>query len=81
VGSKTIDELAKFLQSAVVTFLPARTDDETALNVTAYVLLMNGAKPGSQPLTKTTEGSLNSILSAQKVQSAASVKPYDSDRR
>lgn len=36
--------------------------DETTVNITAYVLQMNGAKPGSQPLTRTTGTIVNSVI-------------------
>ena len=37
-------------------------DDNTAVNITAYVLQMNGAKPGSQPLTRATNVVINSVV-------------------
>jgi hypothetical protein len=37
-------------------------DDNTAVNITAYVLQMNGAKPGSQPLTRATGVVINSVV-------------------
>jgi hypothetical protein len=32
------------------------------VNITAYVLQMNGAKAGAQPLTRTTRVVVNSII-------------------
>jgi hypothetical protein len=37
-------------------------DDDTAVNITAYVLQMNGAKPGTQALTRTTNIVVNSVV-------------------
>ena len=36
--------------------------DETTVNITAYVLQVNGAKPGTQPLTRTTGGIVDSKI-------------------
>jgi len=37
-------------------------DDDTVVNITAYVLQVNGAKAGAQPLTRTTGAVVNSIV-------------------
>ena len=37
-------------------------DDDTLVKITAYVLKMNGAKPGTQPLTRTTSVIVNSLV-------------------
>ena len=36
--------------------------DDTTVNITAYVLQVNGAKAGSQPLTRTTGNVVNSLV-------------------
>jgi hypothetical protein len=36
--------------------------DETLVNITAYILQKNGAKPGNLPLTTTTDAAMNSII-------------------
>ena len=36
-------------------------NDETILNITAYILQVNGAKPGTQSLTPTTDAIVNAI--------------------
>jgi hypothetical protein len=36
-------------------------NDETTVNITAYVLQVNGAKAGAQPLTRTTGVIVSSI--------------------
>ena len=37
-------------------------NDDAVVNITAYVLQMNGAKPGPQPLTRKTSVVVNSIV-------------------
>ena len=37
-------------------------NDDTVVNITAYVLQMNGAKPGTQPLTHMTKAVVNDIV-------------------
>jgi mono/diheme cytochrome c family protein len=42
------------MQETVDYFPPARMDDQTTINITAYILQVNGAKAGTQPLTRST---------------------------
>ena len=37
-------------------------DDEDVVRITAYVLQVNGAKPGSQALTRETASAINSVV-------------------
>lgn len=37
-------------------------NDDTTVNITAYVLQVNGAKAGTQPLTRTTTAVVNSLI-------------------
>ena len=37
-------------------------DDEDIVRITAYVLQVNGAKPGIKPLTRETAAAVNSVL-------------------
>jgi hypothetical protein len=37
-------------------------NEDTTVNITAYVLQVNGAKPGTQPLTRATRVIINSII-------------------
>jgi hypothetical protein len=55
-GQKTAAELiARFQVTASDPFFQFEgMNEETTVNITAYVLQTNGAKPGSQPLTRTT---------------------------
>jgi hypothetical protein len=63
-GQKTAAELiARFQVTANDPFFQFEgMDDDTVVKITAYVLKMNGAKPGNQPLTRTTSVVVNSIV-------------------
>ena len=62
-GSKTAAELVARFQEAKFSFKEAGlTDDEDIVRITAYVLQVNGAKPGSQALTRGTAAAVNSVV-------------------
>jgi hypothetical protein len=63
-GRKTAAELiARFQITASDKFFQFEgMDDDTVVNITAYVLKMNGAKQGNQPLTRTTSVVVNFIV-------------------
>jgi hypothetical protein len=63
-GQKTAGELiARFQVTASDPFFEFQDmNDDAVVNITAYVLQMNGAKAGGQPLTKSTSAVINSIL-------------------
>jgi hypothetical protein len=58
-GAKTAAQLIARFQETVNSF---GFDDgkEFTVNVTAYILQANGARPGTQPLTRATETVVNS---------------------
>jgi hypothetical protein len=60
-GAKTTKDLSQRIQVAIGGFPPEGRDAETYLNLTAYVLEMNGARPGSQPLTASTAVVIESL--------------------
>jgi mono/diheme cytochrome c family protein len=60
-GSKTAAQLIARFQETVVAFPPEGMNDETTVNITAYVLQVNGAKAGIRPLTRTTDVIVGSI--------------------
>lgn len=61
-GSKTAAQLVKRFQEAKFSFEEAGlTDDESIVNITAYVLQVNGAKPGSQRLTRDSDAIVSSV--------------------
>ncbi len=61
-GSKTLARLISRLQEAVPAFPPEGMNDDTTVNIAAYVLQVNGAKAGNRPLTRTTPDLLNSLM-------------------
>ena len=62
-GSKTAAELVARFQEAKFSFRDAGlTDDEDIVRITAYVLQVNGAKPGNQPLTRKSGATVISVV-------------------
>jgi cytochrome c len=63
-GEKTAAELiARFQVTASDPFFQFEgMNDDTTVNITAYVLQVNGAKAGTQPLTRTTGVVVNSLI-------------------
>jgi len=63
-GQKTAAELiARFQVTASDKFFQFEgIDDDTTVNITAYVLQVNGAKAGAQPLTRNTGAVVNSLI-------------------
>lgn len=62
-GSKTAAQLVARFQEANFSFKEAGiTGDEDIVRITAYVLQVNGAKPGSQALTRETATAINSVV-------------------
>ena len=62
-GSKTAAQLVARFQEAKFSFDEAGlTDDEEIVNITAYVLQVNGAKPGSHALTRATSTVVDSAV-------------------
>jgi hypothetical protein len=62
-GSKTAAQLVARFQEAKFSFKEAGlTDDEDIVRITAYILQVNGAKPGSQTLTRSTVATINSVV-------------------
>jgi hypothetical protein len=61
-GSKTASQLVARFQEARFSFEePGLTDNELIVDITAYVLQVNGLKAGSQPLTRATTTIINSL--------------------
>jgi cytochrome c553 len=62
-GQKTVAEVIdNFRKTANSPIFELDLSDDAIVNITAYILQQNGAKPGNQPLTKTTGVVLNSII-------------------
>lgn len=60
-GSKTVAQLIARFQETVSAFPPEGMNDETTVNITAYVLQVNGAKPGNRPMTRATGAVVSSL--------------------
>jgi hypothetical protein len=60
-GSKTAGQLIARFQETVDSFGFEGKDKELTVNITAYVLQVNGAKAGGQALSRTTGAIVNSI--------------------
>ncbi|MGP0071108.1 MAG: c-type cytochrome [Bryobacteraceae bacterium] len=58
--AKTTKELATSVYGTAGAFFPG-TDERTALAITAYILQLNGAKPGSQELSMSTAVEIRSL--------------------
>jgi mono/diheme cytochrome c family protein len=62
-GDKTAAQLIERFQQAKFSFDEAGlTDDEDIVRITAYVLQVNGARAGNQPLSRTTTSVVNSAV-------------------
>ncbi|MBZ5636516.1 MAG: cytochrome c [Acidobacteriia bacterium] len=63
-GMKTVAQLIDRFQITVSdpNFKFKDIDDDTTVNITAYVLQVNGAKAGTQPLTRSTRDIVNSLV-------------------
>lgn len=53
-GGQTTSDLSSRIKVAIGGFPPKDLDEKTYLNLAAYVLEVNGARPGAQELTGTT---------------------------
>jgi mono/diheme cytochrome c family protein len=64
-GPQKTDVLYRRIREAVGGFPPPgrKLDEELCLQLTAYVLQVNGARPGTQPLTAATTVEIRSITS------------------
>jgi hypothetical protein len=91
-GSNTTGQLIERIEEAVGAFPPEGTNipvpghapaasDPTSVNITAYVLQVNGAKAGTQALTKTTAAIVRSIIADPAQQASAGVPGGDPGRR
>jgi hypothetical protein len=59
--AKTAKDLAGSVYGTAKAFFPG-TDERTALAITAYILQLNGAKPGSQELSMSTAVEIHSLV-------------------
>ena len=63
-GQKTLAEMFTLFRGAADTtpVSELHMSDDTLVNITAYILRSNGAKPGNQPLTAKTSALFNSVV-------------------
>jgi hypothetical protein len=61
-GERSTQDLSQRIKEAVGGFPPEGDKDVTFLNLTAYVLQVNGARPGGQALTATTAAEVNGLI-------------------
>jgi len=63
-GQKTAAEMFTLFRGAADTtpVSELHMSDETLVDITAYIMERNGAKPGNQPLTATTAATFHSIV-------------------
>ena len=61
-GGKTAAQLISRFQETVESFDLEGKDKDFTVNLTAYILQFNGAKPGQVPLTRTTNTMVGSTL-------------------
>jgi hypothetical protein len=61
-GSKSGAGLIARFQETVDSFAFEGFTDQSTVNITAYILQVNGAKPGTQPLTRSTREIVNSVI-------------------
>jgi hypothetical protein len=57
-GAKSTQEYVARVANAMGAFPPKKTGSDTSLQLTAYFLQMNGAKPGKVPLSTATKVTL-----------------------
>ena len=59
--AKTTQDMSRFFNGTAKVFFPG-TDERTVLAITAYILQLNGAKPGSQELSMSTAVEIHSLV-------------------
>jgi len=71
-GNKTAGQLISRFQETV-DYFALEENNETTVNITAYILQANGAKPGSSALTRSTDTLVSSVIDTEP--HAASSRP------
>jgi alcohol dehydrogenase (cytochrome c) len=73
-GSRTTADLLGFMQGSMPPGNPGGLGEATYLNIAAFLLSSNGARPGNQPLTVATRVGIGTIATGQ-VRAAAQAAP------
>ncbi|MBV8903161.1 MAG: cytochrome c, partial [Acidobacteriia bacterium] len=74
-GDRTTSDLVGFLQGAMPPNNPGSLGEEAYLNVVAFLLDYNGARPGNQPLTAANKTTIRSVATGQIRQVAQAGAP------
>jgi hypothetical protein len=61
-GSKTLTQLIARFQETVDSFPPEGMNSDTTVDITAYILQVNGAPTGPRPLTRTNDAIVRSLI-------------------
>ncbi len=64
-GDRTAGDLVAFLQGAMPPNNPGSLGEEAYVNVTAFILDSNGARPGNEPLTAGSKTTIRSVATGQ----------------
>ena len=64
-GDRTTSELVSFMQATMPPNNPHGLGDEAYVNLAAFILEANGARPGNQPLTAATKVQIRSVATGQ----------------
>ena len=64
-GDRTTSDLVTFLEGAMPPGNPGSLGELAYINVTAFILDFNGARPGNQPLTAASKVAIRSVASGQ----------------
>jgi mono/diheme cytochrome c family protein len=80
-GGRTTKDLSTRIQEAVGGFPPEGANEETSRNLTAYILEVNGAKPGTEALTAATAVVIRSMVAETASQADPVESPASSSRR
>jgi alcohol dehydrogenase (cytochrome c) len=64
-GDRSPSDLVTFLEGAMPPGNPGSLGEQAYINVTAFILDFNGARPGNQPLTTASKVAIRSVASGQ----------------
>ena len=64
-GNRGPADLINFMQGAMPPNNPGSLTGEAYIDITAFILQYNGARPGNQPLTATTASAINSFATGE----------------
>ncbi len=79
-GDRTPSELVTFLEGAMPPGNPGSLGEQAYVNVTAFILDFNGARPGNQPLTAASKVAIRSVATGQ-IRAQTAGRPRGRTRR